>query len=102
MAFGVAKAKLAFGVAAELELAVMEEVMVGGAEEQAVFARVLAAFALSDDMVHVDVAAPMAAGHAATAAVAEHHRATQGRRYWAAALDGAAFGREMDLALAAA
>ena len=30
-AFGVTKAELAFGVAAELELAVMQEVMVGGA-----------------------------------------------------------------------
>ena len=31
MVFGMAKAKLAFGVAAELELAVMQEVMVSGA-----------------------------------------------------------------------
>ena len=102
MAFGVAKAKLAFGVTAELELAVMDEVMVGGAEEQAVLARVSAAAASWDDMVHVDVAAPAFAGHAATAAVAQHHRAAQGCRYWAAALDGAALSREMHLALAAA
>src|SRR5688500_4346560 len=67
----MAEAKLAFGVAAELEPAVMQEEMVGGAEQQAVAARVLAAFTPSDDMVHVDVTAPVATAHAAPAAVAQ-------------------------------
>jgi glutathione S-transferase len=95
MAFGVVKQRLAFGVTAEHELAVMEEVMVGSAEEQGVLAGVLPAAAACDDMVHLDVAAPAAAGHAAAAAVAQYHRAAQARGYWAAALDHAAVGREM-------
>src|SRR6187402_3319980 len=48
LAFGVAEAKLAFGVAAELELAVMQEVMVGRAKDQTVAPGAQSTFAASD------------------------------------------------------
>lgn len=68
MVFGMTKAKLALGVAAELELTIAEELVVSRAKQQAVATRVQAAFALSDNMMHVHIAAAVAPGHAAAVA----------------------------------
>jgi hypothetical protein len=75
---GVAKGELAVGIAADLELTLMHAAMMRRADGEAIFSRMFAAFGLSNQVVDVDVAPPVTAGHSAAAAIAQQYGAPDG------------------------
>jgi len=68
----VIEAKLSIGVTLYAQLALVQQAMMRRAQNQAIRTRVLPAVRLFGQMVHVDVATPVAARGSATTMIAQH------------------------------